>query len=688
MSHSPSVPLATPSLLDVELYLGDPYPRFRDLRASAPVSWQPDPGFFAVTTHAEVLAAVKDHETFSSASGTDVDDMPEDFVRSILHMDPPRHTKIRKLLGREFAPSRVAGLEPMVRELARQILDAAPTGVPVDFAATVSDELPMRVLGRLIGIPVADDERFKAWNQALIVIDPYGPAARAITQEMVEYFSWLRGVRLDDPRDDVVTRLAQASVDGRPLDDRELFGNLRTLMTGGQDTTSNLISGGLVELSAAPAQWHALRADHALLPTAIEEMLRHTLGVTHLARRALVDTRLGDVEIAAGSTVALFFLSANRDERVFDDPDRFDIGRSPNPHLAFGLGRHFCIGAPLARLEARVMFEELLTRFDQVETADVRRLRSRVFPGIEHMTAVLHPASARPPRAVPDLCPPTDGATVSVESEAPGGAVSRSRPSALRERGQAGEVLVGAFTNMGSGVAAEILALSGYDWLVIDLEHGAGGDAEALAQLQAIAHTDVTPLVRVASGDRVRVLRALDLGAGGVLVPQIEGVDQARHAVDCCRYSGLRGVARYNRAWRWGMTDRTLSEVDRDVVCAIQIETPGALDAVEEIAAVDGVDVLFVGPADLARGLGIDGPPDDPRLLERVAAVADAAAANGKLAGMLVTTLDQAAAYRRLGFTFLGCSSDSGMLVSQARSLTTGLRGLHGPAATISGAPS
>ncbi len=381
-------------LLDVDLYLSDPYPTFRELRASQPISWQADPGFWAVTTHAEITAIARDHESFSSATGTDIDDMPSDFVRSILHMDPPRHTKVRKLLSLEFAPRNLARVEPLIRETAIAILDGLSPAEPLDFASQVADELPMHVLGRLIGIPTSDDKRFKAWNLVMIAAsDPWGAEVRAVTQEMVEYFSYLRAERVREPRDDLVTRLALARVDDQPLDDQEYFGNLRTLMTGGQDTTSNLISGGVRELGRRPELWSDLRRFPGALESAIEEMLRYVLGVTHLVRRAVRDVAFGDVSIKAGEKVALFFLSGNRDEQVFEDPDRFDILRHPNPHLAFGFGRHFCIGAPLARLEARVMLEELLGRFESVETGECERIRSRVFPGISSMQAVLHPLS-------------------------------------------------------------------------------------------------------------------------------------------------------------------------------------------------------------------------------------------------------------------------------------------------------
>jgi 2-keto-3-deoxy-L-rhamnonate aldolase RhmA len=244
------------------------------------------------------------------------------------------------------------------------------------------------------------------------------------------------------------------------------------------------------------------------------------------------------------------------------------------------------------------------------------------------------------------------------------------------ERVRAREIVVGTFLNLASPLTAEIVGLAGMDWAVIDLEHGPGTERDALAQMQALAHTGTAPLVRVEGIERARFLRALDIGAAGVLVPRLESVDDAVRSVGYCRYAGSRGVARYNRSWQWGASTRTADEADAAVVCAVQIETAAALEVVDEIAAVDGVDVLFVGPADLAHSLGIDGGADHPELLERVRAVAVAAAGAGKSAGVLVGSLAIAETYRDLGFTFLGCSSDSGLLTEAARQVARGLRSL------------
>jgi 2-dehydro-3-deoxyglucarate aldolase/4-hydroxy-2-oxoheptanedioate aldolase len=253
--------------------------------------------------------------------------------------------------------------------------------------------------------------------------------------------------------------------------------------------------------------------------------------------------------------------------------------------------------------------------------------------------------------------------------------MSGARPSELRRRIAGGEALSGAFVNLGGSLTSEIMSIAGYDWLVIDLEHGAGDEHVLTRQLQAVGSSTAT-IVRVEGVDSARVLHALDLGADGVLVPRLRTVEQARECVSYCRYAGERGVARYNRAWHWGLAQRTLAEVDDEVVCAVQIETPEALAAVEEIAAVEGVDVLFVGPADLAHGLGLHCPPDAPELLVHARRVADAARAHGKAAGMLVGTVEQARRYREIGFTFLGCGSDGSLLAVAARAMADQLREL------------
>lgn len=238
------------------------------------------------------------------------------------------------------------------------------------------------------------------------------------------------------------------------------------------------------------------------------------------------------------------------------------------------------------------------------------------------------------------------------------------------------DVLVGTFLNLGSSLTAEIIGLAGFDWVGIDLEHGVGGEFEALHQLQAISHTGTAGLIRVESGDRQRIAHALDSGAAGVIVPQVRSAREAAAVVAACRYAGERGVSKFNRGWHWGMRSDPLVEADRSVTCCVQIERREALAEADAIAAIDGVDVLFVGPADLSHDLAMPGPADHPELLAVARDVANAAHRHGKAAGVLAGTVSQLAHYHRLGFTFLGCGADSTLLMQRARDVSSELRAI------------
>jgi 4-hydroxy-2-oxoheptanedioate aldolase len=250
--------------------------------------------------------------------------------------------------------------------------------------------------------------------------------------------------------------------------------------------------------------------------------------------------------------------------------------------------------------------------------------------------------------------------------------------SGLLERLRAGEVVTGAFLQLASPLAAEAFGLAGFDWLVIDLEHGPGTESDAVAQLQALQAHGAAGIVRVESREPIRIGRALDAGADGVLVPRLSGVADAVSAAAACRYASGRGVARYTRSWHWGARPGTLADADQLPLCAVQIETRGALDALDEIAAVDGVDVLFVGPSDLAHALGLSGDPTEAALLEQTSRVAAAARRYGKAAGVLVATASQAAAYVEAGFTFVGAGSDAGLLMNAATTRASALAELAG----------
>jgi 2-keto-3-deoxy-L-rhamnonate aldolase RhmA len=235
------------------------------------------------------------------------------------------------------------------------------------------------------------------------------------------------------------------------------------------------------------------------------------------------------------------------------------------------------------------------------------------------------------------------------------------------------EILAGIFLNLGSPLSAEIIALSGFDWAAVDLEHGAGGETEALHQLQVLGLSSTAGFVRLESTNRARVAHALDSGADGIIVPQVRSAGEAAEVVSACRYAGERGVARYNRAWQWGARTGALHDADKRVTCCIQIERREALADVDAIASVEGVDVLFVGPADLSHALGIDGGADHPDLLAAAATVSDAALRHGKAAGVLAGSVAHLQRYNELGFTFLGCSADSALLMQHAQKVSAGL---------------
>jgi cytochrome P450 len=286
----------------------------------------------------------------------------------------------------------VRALEPRIRELARDVLDPIRPGVPVDFVEQVAVPLPLLVIAEMLGIPPADRPRFKDWSDVIVAGPDIGVAATmGAVQELFGYFFAILAARRDDPRDDLVSALAHAEVEGERLADDEVLIFCLTLLVAGNETTRNLISGGARALIDFPAQRRRLVADPSLLPGAVAEMLRWVTPVRAFARTATEDTSIRGQAIAAGAYVVLLYPSANRDEQVWGPTaDRFDVARVPEPgHLAFGIGQHSCLGASLALLETQVLFEELLGRFPDLALAgEVEPLRSTVMNGIVRMPVV------------------------------------------------------------------------------------------------------------------------------------------------------------------------------------------------------------------------------------------------------------------------------------------------------------
>jgi cytochrome P450 len=307
----------------------------------------------------------------------------------LLAMDPPRHSAHRGPVSVHFRPKVIAGLEDWVRETCRAIMASAAEKGEVEFVNDVAAQLPVRIIGEMFGLPPADWEYLRTLaerntsSQDPELADPSGEGGVA-GLEMAAYAVELAAARrrsgLDGSSDgDLIGAVLTAEFGGAPMSDAEFGGFFVQLVTAGNDTTKGMLSSGLLTLLRHPGQLTELRADPALLPRAVEEILRYDNPLHYFRRTAVVDTELAGTPIAAGDKVAMYYTSANRDETVFVDPHRFDIHRNPNPHLSFGMGAHFCLGAHLARLEGRVFFAELLATFPAIElTADPVRIRSNL----------------------------------------------------------------------------------------------------------------------------------------------------------------------------------------------------------------------------------------------------------------------------------------------------------------------
>ncbi|MGA2835838.1 MAG: cytochrome P450 [Acidimicrobiales bacterium] len=377
-----------------------PHEWFAYLRQNAPVWWQEEtdgPGFWAVTTLAEATQVNRDYEHFSSArKATYLWELSEDDLAQqqliMLNMDPPLHTRYRRLVNKGFTPRMVNHLHERIHAATDTIIDQVIEKGSADFVTDIAAELPLVVIAELLGVPNEDRHRMFDWSNRMIGSeDPEyqtgGEVAQAASMELYAYASELFGTKRIDPHDDLMSVLTQVEIDGEQLSslDLELFFLLLTV--AGNETTRNLISGAMATFFEHPDQWELLRNDRSLLPDAVEEMLRYVTPVMNFRRQTTSEVELGGQKIEADSKVVFFHISANRDEQVFDNPQTFDITRNPNPHMAFGGGGpHFCLGANLARMEIRVMFEHLLDRMPDMELAgQVERLQSAFISGVKHI---------------------------------------------------------------------------------------------------------------------------------------------------------------------------------------------------------------------------------------------------------------------------------------------------------------
>jgi cholest-4-en-3-one 26-monooxygenase len=413
MTVDPPRALKDINLADPDLFAcGIPYDAFRLLRAEAPVHWNEGtaefPGFWSITRYDDIVAVSRDTATFSSARGITMMVDPENPSpasgpgKMLITMDPPRHVRLRRLVSKGFTPRMVAQLEPHIRAITTGILDAVAARGACDFVTDVAARLPLAVICEMMGVPRPEWTRmFELTNMVLGADDPEYQAeqgdrlatANQGQREMFGRFAALLAERRRARREDLVSVLAEAEVDGERLTDEEILYFAYLLILAGNETTRNAISGGLLAFFEHPDQRARLAADPSLMPLAVEEIVRWTSPVLHMARSVTRDTELHGQPIRAGQKVILWYPSANRDETVFPDPDRFDVGRDPNEHIAFGIGEHFCLGAGLARLEIRVMFEELFRRLPDIAPAGPpERLRSTFIGGIKHLPVRYTPA--------------------------------------------------------------------------------------------------------------------------------------------------------------------------------------------------------------------------------------------------------------------------------------------------------
>ena len=377
-----------------------PHEAFDALRTADPVHWHPEPdgpGFWAVTRHADVVAVSRDTETYSSELGctfidTQTDEALAQMRLTILNMDPPKHNRYRRLVSKGFTPRVVAQLEEQIVRRAERIVDDVCERGECEFVEDVASKLPLEIICEMIGLPEADWHRmFELSNTMIGFDDPElqaTPDAGAnAAAEIYLYCDQIAADRRANPRDDLMTALVQAELDGDRLDDLELNLFFVTLVVAGNETTRNLINHGTLALIEHPDQAQRLRDDPSLYPTAVEEMLRWGTSIHNFRRTATRDTVLGGQAIKAGDKVVMYYMAANRDPEVFDDPYTFDIGRTPNDHVAFGGGGvHFCLGASLARSEIAAITRQVVERMPDLELAGpVRRLRSDFVNGIKEM---------------------------------------------------------------------------------------------------------------------------------------------------------------------------------------------------------------------------------------------------------------------------------------------------------------
>jgi cholest-4-en-3-one 26-monooxygenase len=388
---------------------GVPHQWFAELRREAPVFWHPEEaaprgGFWAVTQFDDCVQVNRDWEHFSSARrGSLFAEMDDDQLAQqqlmMLNMDPTMHTRYRRLVNKGFTPKMVRDLEQQIVGYADGIIDAVGERGTADFVEEIAAELPLLVIAELLGVPQEDRRMVFDWSNQMIGAADSEYQTEDSGEAAMQVYSYAEELATDrrlQPRQDLISVLIDAEVEGEKLDQLELDLFFLLLIVAGNETTRNLMSGAMTAFFEHPEQWELLRRERALLPSAVEEMLRFVTPVMHFRRTATGDTVLHGQEIKEGDKVVFWHISGNRDEAAFENPDSFDITRSPNNHIAFGGGGpHFCLGANLARMEIMVMFDRLLDRIPDIRLdGEVQRLQSNFINGTKHIPVAFAPTAA------------------------------------------------------------------------------------------------------------------------------------------------------------------------------------------------------------------------------------------------------------------------------------------------------
>jgi pimeloyl-[acyl-carrier protein] synthase len=388
-------------LLDPEV-LADPYPLFHRLRREDPVHWDPYLHSWVVTRYADVVRVLHDFSAHTAPSPqeltakglSELNPIAQIMLKQMLFLDPPAHTRVRSLAAQAFTPQRVEVLRTHIREVVDALLDAIDPSGKMDVIKALAEPLPCIVTAEMLGVPVEDHRQLKLWSQdfgEMLGNYQHGrDRVRRVLKSLSEMTSYFRDAMREQrlhPRGGLVSSMMNARIDGESLTEEEVIANLIVTMVGGQETTTNLIANGVLSLLRNPKQLAMLRADFSLIPSAVEEFLRYESPSQHTSRLAPEDIDMGGKRIRKGQAVIAVMAAGNRDPERFIDPDRLDITRSDNRHLAFGWAAHFCFGAALARMEGQIVFQSLLERFP-VWTLEPEPLVWRANLGLRGLTAL------------------------------------------------------------------------------------------------------------------------------------------------------------------------------------------------------------------------------------------------------------------------------------------------------------